>query len=196
MVKIKQSSPHLKFDCFGWSDSTIVLAWLQDHPRKWKTFVANRTSEILTIFPENVWRHVSAAQNPADCVSRGVSPEQLLSLDMWWKGPPWLSKESSSWSQQKSHGKIREELPEMREIQVHIANAEANAVDNIPCLLELYSSLYKILRITAWCLRFMNRLQNKPRETGFITTSEIQTARNIYIKWAQRTIAIMLKLKC
>ncbi|KAL0852558.1 hypothetical protein ABMA27_016977 [Loxostege sticticalis] len=32
----------------AWTDSTIVLAWLNSHPSKWKNFVANRTSEILT----------------------------------------------------------------------------------------------------------------------------------------------------
>ena len=30
---------------FAWSDSTVTVAWLQDHPRKWKTFVANRAAK-------------------------------------------------------------------------------------------------------------------------------------------------------
>ena len=30
---------------FAWSDSTVTIAWLQDYPRKWKTFVANRVTE-------------------------------------------------------------------------------------------------------------------------------------------------------
>ncbi|GFT84603.1 uncharacterized protein TNCV_714461 [Trichonephila clavipes] len=35
------------FDVFAWTDSKIVLSWLSGHPRQWKTFVANRTSEII-----------------------------------------------------------------------------------------------------------------------------------------------------
>ncbi|RYA68189.1 hypothetical protein DD595_25660, partial [Enterobacter cloacae complex sp. 4DZ3-17B2] len=31
-----------------WSDATIVLHWLRDHLTRWKTFVANRVSEVQT----------------------------------------------------------------------------------------------------------------------------------------------------
>ncbi|XP_017485587.1 PREDICTED: uncharacterized protein LOC108374125 [Rhagoletis zephyria] len=40
---------------FGWSDSTVVLAWIADHPRRWKSFVANRTSYIINIIPATQW---------------------------------------------------------------------------------------------------------------------------------------------
>lgn len=185
MDKIKQSSPHLNFELFAWSDSTIVLGWLKDHPRKWKTFVGNRTSEILTIFPNVAWRHVPTSHNPADCASRGMSPEQLLSHDLWWSGPAWLSKGSCDWPQQKCYGKVIKELPERREIQVHVVTAEA-VDDSIPLLLERYSSLFKMLRMTVWCLRLSAKLRKIPTETGVIKTSEIQFAKNMYIKWAQQ----------
>ena len=32
-----------------WADSRIVLDWLKAH--RWPTFIANRTSEILSAFP-------------------------------------------------------------------------------------------------------------------------------------------------
>ncbi|GBN78901.1 hypothetical protein AVEN_171939-1 [Araneus ventricosus] len=31
------------------------------------------------------------SQNPADHISRGISPAELSSLDTWWNGPDWLS---------------------------------------------------------------------------------------------------------
>ncbi|XP_047986442.1 uncharacterized protein LOC125226503 [Leguminivora glycinivorella] len=37
-----------KHNVKAWTDSTVVLAWINKHPSNWKTFVANRVSEILT----------------------------------------------------------------------------------------------------------------------------------------------------
>ncbi|GFQ90375.1 uncharacterized protein TNCT_641861 [Trichonephila clavata] len=42
---------HYTFDVFACTDSKIVLSWLSSHPGKWKTFVANRTSEIIEVLP-------------------------------------------------------------------------------------------------------------------------------------------------
>jgi len=51
----------------AWSDSTVVLAWIQTPTAKFKTFVTNRVAKIQHMtFPE-IWRHVPTAHNPADC---------------------------------------------------------------------------------------------------------------------------------
>ncbi|XP_055928180.1 uncharacterized protein LOC129959385 [Argiope bruennichi] len=41
---------------FDGSYSQVVLSWLSSPPRNWKPFVANRTSEILDLIPQNRWR--------------------------------------------------------------------------------------------------------------------------------------------
>ncbi|XP_063833858.1 uncharacterized protein LOC135083024 [Ostrinia nubilalis] len=64
----------------AWTDSTVVLAWLNSHPSKWKTFVANRVSDILTTLDSSQWYHVPTKENPADCASRGVSPDALCDV--------------------------------------------------------------------------------------------------------------------
>jgi len=48
--------------CYGWTDSTVALAWLSQHPSKWKTYVANRVSEIQETIPTIKWRHVPSAR--------------------------------------------------------------------------------------------------------------------------------------
>ncbi|GFT96155.1 uncharacterized protein TNCV_1884771 [Trichonephila clavipes] len=63
---------HYNFDVFAWTDSNIVLSWLSSHPRKWKTFVANKTSSIMEVLPTKHWRHVPSKENPADIASRGI----------------------------------------------------------------------------------------------------------------------------
>ncbi|XP_044573589.1 uncharacterized protein LOC123257728 [Drosophila ananassae] len=62
----------------AWCDSAMVLAWLPHIPAKLKTFVANRTAEILSIIPRDHWHHVKSDDNPTDCDSRGMLAADLL----------------------------------------------------------------------------------------------------------------------
>ncbi|GFT77308.1 integrase catalytic domain-containing protein [Trichonephila clavipes] len=74
-----------------WSDSTIVLAWIQKEPNLLKTFVANRVATSQHLTNAEQWHHVSSEQNPADLVSRGLDPSSLLNNSLWWNGPKFLT---------------------------------------------------------------------------------------------------------
>ena len=56
-------------EVYTWTDSTIVLNWLTGNPRRFKTYVGNRVSEIVDQVPPERWSHVVSADNPADCFS-------------------------------------------------------------------------------------------------------------------------------
>ncbi|GBO19981.1 hypothetical protein AVEN_24627-1, partial [Araneus ventricosus] len=60
-----------------WTDSTVALSWIRGDPNRWKTFVCNRTTEILHYTTPSQWRHCPRSQNPADHISRGISPTEL-----------------------------------------------------------------------------------------------------------------------
>ena len=84
-------------DVFAWTDSTIVLNWLEGSPRRFKTLVGNRVSLITDLIPPSHWGHVEGSENPADCASRGLLPSEVLSHDLWWSGPPWLHLGMHCW---------------------------------------------------------------------------------------------------
>ena len=67
----------------AWSDSTIVLSWLDGSPKHYCTFVGNRIASVLKLVPPQCWLHVPTDLNPADCASRGLMPIELASFDMW-----------------------------------------------------------------------------------------------------------------
>lgn len=79
-----------KSQLHAWTDSTIVLSWLNKHPSSWKTFIANRTSNILTHLDNDQWSHVKSHENPADISSRGMTPADLANSKLWFQGPVWL----------------------------------------------------------------------------------------------------------
>ena len=65
-------------DAYAWTDSLVVLSWLRGNPRRFKTFVGNRVSEVMELIPPNRWQHVKGSDNPADSASRGVFPAELI----------------------------------------------------------------------------------------------------------------------
>ncbi|XP_011859383.1 PREDICTED: uncharacterized protein LOC105556882 [Vollenhovia emeryi] len=132
-----------------WSDSKVTLHWIRGHASRWKTFVANRVTLIQELLPEARWRHVPGRDNPADCASRGVAPTTLIHHPLWWFGPSWLLGERAGWPTE-SPDVTQQEIPEMRATAL-VANAEA--VEE-PELLLRFSELHRLLRVTAWCLRW------------------------------------------
>lgn len=88
--KIKPSSVTL------WTDSTIVLNWIQSESATFKPFVGIRVAEIQSTWNPECWRHVPTEKNPADDLSRGISVEELTS-GRWMNGPPFLKRPKTEW---------------------------------------------------------------------------------------------------
>ncbi|XP_011859011.1 PREDICTED: uncharacterized protein LOC105556524 [Vollenhovia emeryi] len=170
------SSTHL------WSDSTVALAWIHGHSSKWKTFVANRVATIQRTLPEAIWRHVPSKDNPADCASRGLAPTALLAHTLWWRGPAWLT-DRTSWPTRTEFTACEEDLPDRRTL-VHLATEEAE--DN-HIMLQRISSLHRLLRVTAWCRRWLCKIRQTTfvSASGVLTPEELEEARLTWIRATQ-----------
>jgi hypothetical protein len=79
---------------FLWSDSTILLCWLKKSEDRLEQFVHNRIVKIHQLTPNCIWHHVPTKSNPADLVSRGVFPQDIVKCNLWWHGPEFLVKGS------------------------------------------------------------------------------------------------------
>nr|XP_042900347.1 uncharacterized protein LOC107450801 [Parasteatoda tepidariorum] len=162
-------------------DSTIVLAWLKSEPSRWQIFVANRVSEIQSILPVQHWNHISSGQNPADCASRGLPPNELVNFDLWWSGPQWMNSGDISHLEEisLSTDALKEESKKTSCL------IETTPID-FPIIYNV-SSYVKLKRIIAWCLCFiMNCKSPNNRINGYLTSSEIKLARNVLVKIVQK----------
>lgn len=159
---------------WAWTDSTVVLAWLNSHPSRWKTFVANRTSEILTNMKASQWFHVKTKDNPADCASRGILPSALLYNTQWFSGPPFLTANVIEYNRSNETNTNLEESP-----KTHIAVVPEQS------MFERYSSLQKLVRVIAYCRRFLKNNAIKP---NYLQKLELETALECCIRQTQREI--------
>ncbi|GFW72623.1 integrase catalytic domain-containing protein [Trichonephila clavipes] len=173
-----------------------VLSWLSGHPRQWKTFIANRTSEIIEVLPTKHWRHVPSKENPADIASRGIDPKCLPDCKLWWQGPPWLRLETSSWPKAESSCDEASDEVKAEQKSVSIFNLFTHTSnDVIHGLFEHYSSLTKVICIFAYCQRFIKNckkiasqgssISSSHINTTSLTFSETKTAEETIIRWVQ-----------
>nr|XP_029714165.1 uncharacterized protein LOC115258233 [Aedes albopictus] len=176
---------------YFWTDSTCVLRWIQAPPTTWTTFVANRTARIQTITEGYRWSHVPGIQNPADMISRGVTPQDILGNDFWWQGPAWLQESSEQWP------KSPEISPGEAEIEKRRTVIAGTAVSTVAEFNQEYfrkfSSYSDLVRRTAYWLRLMKLLRLPPSERkdlGFLSTFELREAENTLVRLVQREVFI------
>ncbi|XP_046628209.1 uncharacterized protein LOC124309036 [Neodiprion virginianus] len=173
-----------------WTDSTVALAWIKSHPSRWKEFVRNRVTEIQE-FARARWYHISGFENPADLASRGASPEQLQKSELWTFGPSWLSKPSVNWPSSSLRPEENIHLEERKGLSTHIATAKPLQIWD---LVDRYSKLSTLLKVTSLCKRAANRFLAKTTSNrvntsitvGPISTLELSDAQLFWTKVTQQ----------
>ncbi|XP_058827202.1 uncharacterized protein LOC131687165 [Topomyia yanbarensis] len=145
-------------DARFWSDSTITIQWLQAPPHTWKTFVANRVSEIQANTHGYRWSHIAGNENPADLVSRGMSVEEFLASYLWKYGPEWLRLSEKHWPETAPIPAVLDNV-EIRRVVAPILRTKP-FTNPIFCR---YSSFSKLVRVAAHCLRFVRNIREKAR---------------------------------
>ncbi|XP_056631434.1 uncharacterized protein LOC130441674 [Diorhabda sublineata] len=169
-----------------WSDSTITLHWIKSIPSTWKVFVANRVEEIQNLTNKTDWRYINTLSNPADIISRGVYPENLKNLQLWWSGPEWLQLPEDKWPIDITNDINSNYSQEIKvELQSKPARALA-AIDSLN-LFNKYSKLTKLQRVVAYILRFRNNTLNmtEHKEYGPLTCQELENSLKTLIKISQ-----------
>lgn len=180
LMKKVLSSLNIVFDKITyWSDSTIVLNWIQTQPSKLQVFVSNRVAEIQELTDIRNWRHVPTEQNPADLLSRGVFPNQLRQSELWWHGPLFLSNSEDEWPVTP-----QSEVPTME------TRRTVGAVKRIQparsFIFEISNSLRRLIRVVAYCRRFLNNYKFRSRsESTCLTATELKDSLHNLAKLAQ-----------
>lgn len=179
ILKISKILPNIKtINLF--SDSQIVLGWLNSSLHKLPAYVANRIKEIAANTANMIWHHTPGVLNPADILSRGVNPQELHNNKMWWQGPDYLQEIKTDCNSYT----VKLEFPIQCNITENICHTITNNDNTLP-LFTKYSSLHKMLRVTCYVLRFINKCKRIPNNVGNLTAKEFQSALNTAIRSVQ-----------
>ena len=125
----------------------------------------------------NHWRHVSSEHNPADCASRGLLPSELIDHQLWWKGPHWLMLESSRWPELS----VLTDTPPQGGMEMCLVTS-INVVEPVVHS-EHYSNYARLVRVTAWLLRFATRCKDRAAiTTPHLMVQESNEAESHHIR--------------
>ncbi|XP_062713184.1 uncharacterized protein LOC134290151 [Aedes albopictus] len=167
--------------CF-WADSTIAMYWLSSLPSRWQMFVANRVSEIQHATKGCPWNHVAGEENPADIISRGMTPAQLQYERLWFEGPLWHRQDASIWPSKAPEEEIDPAILEKKKVVALPVTAES-----VSEIFSLRSSLFSLIRLVAGIRRFVHNTQHRQdRRTGFLTVPEHEQALTFLVQLAQQ----------
>ncbi|XP_037906155.1 uncharacterized protein LOC119648467 [Hermetia illucens] len=95
--RLKRDIEGPDYNCFYWTDSEIVLNWINAEASSFYKFVANRVAAIQQNSSPKQWRHIHSKENPADLVSRGVAPGKLQNYALWFYGPIFFHGTEECW---------------------------------------------------------------------------------------------------
>ena len=171
-----------------WTDSQCVLKWISS-TKPLPPFINNRVKEIRSS-KDVKFRFIEGVQNPADIPTRGSTFLKLQSNMLWWHGPKWLQTPKISWpswdvpeidenilestSKNHSHNNIFYETSFMiqEESQSILAPLGISEVN--------FSTLQRLIRVTAWGMRFLDKLRGRNQCSDSLTCHEISRAK---FKW-------------
>ena len=131
----------------------------QGQSRRYKTFVANRVSEIHQKSSPRQWRHVSTDLNCADDATRGLHAMVLTSEHRWFSGPRFLY-EHDDWPrgtcvahEERSHECLTEIVKPKMTFALEVSQ---------PLMIALkFTSWNRFRRVTVWVRHYWPGQRNK-----------------------------------
>ena len=151
-------------EIFCWSDSRVVVCWIQSD-KDYKQFVFNRRSEIVKLTGVGIWKHCAGTGNPVDFGSRDVFANNLVSNELWWKAPSRLIGPPESYP--VNHTIREEEIVENCEKEVKVQSnititLAVTHEDKESAIINAtrFSNWAKLLRVIALVRKFIAVLKN------------------------------------
>ncbi|XP_058839624.1 uncharacterized protein LOC131695122 [Topomyia yanbarensis] len=161
-----------------WTDSTTVLSWIRSDHRRYKTFVANRVSEILDDTTISQWRWVPSGMNPADEATRNIQPTESI----WYTGATYLNTKVESWPKEK--GAVIETSEEKR-----VCSVQEIQPANIIMHTTWCSDWGRLKKAVCYWLKYMEKLRTKVSNSRYdetITSDHYKRAEILLLQQAQQ----------
>lgn len=174
---------------YFWTDSKVVISWLQTKERL-NMFVGSRITSILERSKVSEWHWLKSEMNVADLATKDHDLTSEL-MKKWLKGPDFLYSDESKWQIERNVILNDSEItnfhtdtdPQMELINIHLEQNKIELPD-----ISRFSNFHRLIRTTAFYLKMLEILQlkkeNKPKKLE-INVEDICKAKMIWYKRSQ-----------
>ncbi|GFW43364.1 reverse transcriptase domain-containing protein [Trichonephila clavipes] len=183
-----------------WTDSNIVLAWIQRSLEQLKTFIGNTIKIIQRLTQNCQWNHVSSNENPADLKSRGLNASDISSKQLRWHDPDFLREElDANPIDFESITSDSDYLKELKPANVLLTSCKFSLIDDISKRSNNYT---KLLHILSYVFRFLHNSRTPSfKRSGQLDYSEVNEAelcliKNLQASAFQEEIEFLAKSGC
>ena len=181
---------------FFWTDSRVVLGYINNEAKRFHVYVANRVQQIRDLTDPNSWFYVDTNSNPADEASRELTAKQLVEGSRWLTGPKFLWESRPCKPEKVEVSPFQESDPELKKASV--LTTEVMTVVPFPdhfetSRLDGVSSWYQAVKVIALCLRLKSKFQRrevkKPERPLTRSSTEVEKSVTIpELQEAEKTI--------
>ena len=143
-----------------YTDSKVVLGYIQNESRRFYVYVANRVQLIRKISSPEQWTYVDTSENPADLATRPLNAQNLAESD-WLTGPKFLKITSSSLKERQEKIPLNEGDPEVRKEVITFATQSAKGCGLGAERFSRFSSLHSLQRAIANLIVFVKEFKRR-----------------------------------
>ncbi|KAK3102368.1 hypothetical protein FSP39_010852 [Pinctada imbricata] len=164
---------------YFWTDSKVVLGYINNDAKRFHVFVANRVQMVRDATEPSQWFYVDSKNNPADHASRGLTASDI-SESNWLRGPNFLWR--------------NEIKAEAFDTDLHLGDPEIKQTRSLWANASEYSDVIDLVsRFSDWnrAVKFVARLQrlaNGIKGTHAPTLPERQSAEILILKRLQQSM--------
>lgn len=148
----------------GWTDSKVVLGYINNETRGFHVFVADRVQQIRDYnTTPSQWLYIESKLNPADEASRDLKTNEIINNSRWIYGLDFLYEQREDWGeldQPSDMIQLQPDVPKWRELpylqvqrtltQVYWKGWNIFQAGTVPKELSLFASVMSNFFLARW----------------------------------------------
>lgn len=164
-------------------------SWIRSEAFKFKQYVSYRIGEIRENSIINEWRWVPTKENVADEATKWTRIPQFDNHNRWYTGPKFLLYPKNQWPKENKN-----DISEITDLEMRPAFVAVTVMYDLNTSLpyiDRFSDYLKLIRTTAWLLRFFNNCMSKVKPNYsnlnklYLTKDELEKSETLWLRFSQ-----------